>query len=385
MSKVLIRALATSVLALGLATPGLAQKSASGSVNGLNWKAESRIVGKTSTATLAAGGNPAYLAAGGNNTGVVALIMEYANGDAFICSGSLLNDRKSILTAGHCVSGGAGTANPVRTTAYFHDGSVADPFFNQTANTIEVASYFVNAGYTGEVIDQNDIAVLRLKDVAPNFAKSYAISTDSDLTGDNLHVVGWGGRSTVGGAVGTTPGTGPGRVRQGDNRYDFRLGDSDFGNYFDNFSNADYDFSYLSDFDSGLAANDASCMVAADAGIGANAKYCNLGVGDLEVGVAGGDSGGPQFLNGKISSVTSYGLTFFGLGDIDCLNAQLCNLNSSFGEFSGYVPTFIHSQFITDAQLAAIPEPASWAMMIMGFGLAGVATRRVRSSKVSFA
>jgi len=34
---------------------------------------------------------------------------------------------------------------------------------------------------------------------------------------------------------------------------------------------------------------------------------------------------------------------------------------------------------------AAVPEPASWALMLTGFGLAGVAMRRRRSTKVQFA
>ena len=38
------------------------------------------------------------------------------------------------------------------------------------------------------------------------------------------------------------------------------------------------------------------------------------------------------------------------------------------------------SQFITDRVISAVPEPATWAMMISGFGLAGSLIRRQRLS-----
>ena len=98
---------------------------------------------------------------------------------------------------------------------------------------------------------------------------------------------------------------------------------------------------------------------------------CNPYLGDIEVGVAGGDSGGPQFLNGKLASVTSYGLTFGAdFGDIDDA------LNSSFGEFSGYVPIYAHEDWLK----SVVPEPATWAMMIAGFGLVGTMMRRRRTA-----
>jgi hypothetical protein len=51
-------------------------------------------------------------------------------------------------------------------------------------------------------------------------------------------------------------------------------------------------------------------------------------------------------------------------------------LDASFGEFDCFIPTFIHADFIAAAQ--AVPEPASWALMITGFGLIGAMTRRQR-------
>lgn len=378
----------TKIVALLAAQIALPMAAHATNISGLTWQAQSTIVGQTSTATQApptapgTTGNPIYNG-GAQYSGVVALIMNEGAAGNFICSGTLLPDRRSILTAGHCVSHGAGTANPITTTAYFNPGLMPDSVVTSDAasTAITVSRYFVNPQYTGEVIDQNDIAVLRLSDFAPAYALSYDIDTAGDLTGQDYNVAGYGRRSDQGGSVGANLGTG--RLRQGDNRYDFRLGDADFDGFFDGgangfFGKAKTFFSYVSDFDDGLSQNDASCRLAVDGfGLAPSAKYCNTGIGPLEVSTAGGDSGGPQFVNGRIASVTSYGLTFgTDFGDIDNAN------NSTFGEFNGFVPTFIHQGFIAHAQSA--PEPNTWMQMILGFGAVGgsLRVRRRRSLAV---
>jgi hypothetical protein len=364
----------------------------SGSSGGLTWTAESKIVGVTSTATIAGGGNPIYVAPMPQKSGVVTLIMDYGAQGAFICSGSLLGDRKSVLTAGHCVSGGTehgGTAGLKSVTAYFYagdkpgqPGNLYNPdtvvFQSPEATAISSIGVSVHSEYTGQVIDQNDIAVVRLADFAPDWAQSYEIDYSAGLEGRDYTIDGYGGRSDTGGSVGVNLGVG--RLREGDNRYDFRLGDADFEGFLTDpgfFGSAAKDFSYIADFDDGTGAHDASCQLAvAGFGLAASAKYCNLGRGPREVSSAGGDSGGPQFgADGRLLSVTSYGLTFgTDFGDIDDL------LNDSFGELNGFVPLFIHRAFIE----SAVPEPQTWAMMLMGFGFVG-AGMRVRSRKIAFA
>ena len=389
MKKALFSGLVASVplATLLAASPAVAQRVQSGTFQGQTWEAQSRIIGMTPTSVdlspgVLGGGDPRFFPSA-NKSGVVALIMDYGPGGAFICSGSLLSNRVSILTAAHCVSDGFGTAGPLRTTAYFFDGNPNSRTpFGAGVRAVEIGNIAVNSGYTGEVIDQNDIAVLRLRNGV--FGTEAYDLYDADIqNGDGFNVAGYGGRSTIGGSFGVNARTG--FLREGDNTYSYRWGDDAFGGFFTDrdaagenfFGFAEIENSWVSDFDSGLAANDMGCLIAA--AVGAPAGFaCETGVGAREVGVAGGDSGGPQFIGGRISSVTSYGLSF-GTTFGDCR----AGLNSSCGEFSGWVPVSIHRDFIAEAM--AVPEPATWAMMIMGFGFAGtVARRRVRSN-VSFA
>ncbi|MCU0892508.1 MAG: PEPxxWA-CTERM sorting domain-containing protein [Sandarakinorhabdus sp.] len=360
-------------------------RTVSGTINGLAFEARSNLVARTSTGTLASGGDPRFFAATPQYRGVVGLLMETTAGN-FVCSGSLLPDRVSIITAAHCVSDGFGTADPIRTTAWFYNGSDPDvvyqgnPFADPNVTSREVSRYIINPGYTGEVIDQNDIAIIRLANAAPGWATSYDVDFTTDLTGQQFNIAGLGRRSTIGGDFGDNAGTG--RLRQGDNRLDFRFGDADWGGFFTNrdasgenfFGFAEIDHSWILDFDNGLEANDGSCRLAGAFGLG-GAKYCDLGIA-TEVGVAGGDSGGPGFINGRIVSVNSYSLSFgTGFGDIRA------GLNNSFGELDGVVPTYIHESFITAA--LGVPEPQSWAMLIAGFGLTGAAMRRRRAKVVA--
>jgi secreted trypsin-like serine protease len=364
-------AVMASLLAAATTPAGAATISGT-MANGMSFTASNAIVAANSTSTVAFGGDPRYFATAQKYSGVVSLIMDKGAEGSFICSGALLSDRRSILTAGHCVSGGAGSANPIKTTAFFYNGSDPDlvPHASNQATAVDVSRYFVNTGYTGQVVDQNDIAILRLAQDAPTFATAYDLYT-SDLTLAQFNVAGYGRRSTVGGNLGVDAGTG--RRRQADNRYEFRLGAPDIGGAFDgaldnpNKPAANIDNVYLADFDNGLRKNDAACLLTDAIGV-QSYKYCDLGLGAAEGTIAPGDSGGPGFIDGKIASVTSFGLTYYDYGDIDR------TYNSSFGEYGGYVATNIHSSWI--AAVMAVPEPSSWALMLTGFGLTGGMLRR---------
>jgi hypothetical protein len=118
----------------------------------------------------------------------------------------------------------------------------------------------------------------------------------------------------------------------------------------------------------------AAAVIGSSAAAAANG-FCTNGVGVQEVGIAGGDSGGAAFIGGKIASVNSYSLSFgTGFGDFKP------GLQSSWGEMNGFVPTFIHADFI-----AGVPEPSTWAMMILGFAVVGGGMRRRTALQARFA
>ena len=380
-----------AAVAMAFAAPASAG-TVSGKVGNLTYTATNYIIGGTSTATQAPPtapgtvGNPIYNPVRPKDNGVVALILNEGAAGNFICSGSLMSDRIHILTAGHCVSNGGGNITPISATATFYGGPDPDAVVGTTgtpaagAVRVNIASFSVNPLYSGDVIDDHDVAVLTLAEAAPGFANGYDLYT-GDLIGKEYNVAGYGRRSDQGGSVGADLGTG--RLRQGDNRYDTTLGDSVFGGAFTaaffGGTTGETTYSYISDFDNGLAQNDATCRLVVE-GFGgpASSKYCDLGVGALEVSTAPGDSGGPQFIDGKIASVTSYGLTFgTDYGDIDN------TLNDTFGEFNGFASTAYNASYINS--VLGLPEPASWAMMILGMGVIGFTMRRkIRLSNANF-
>ena len=352
----------------------------SGSFGNLSWQARSMLVGTIPTnggrgETILTGSMPAF-------SGTVGLLM-----DGFVCSGTLLSDRRTIMTAGHCVSAGAGvdvTPDNGVTVFFREPGSGPDVqlyYGGPGYTTIQSERVFVQEDYSGAVIDQNDIALVRLSELAPSYAESYELYT-GELTGRDMTVTGYGSTSTVGGNVGVDTAN-PNRLgwfRQGTNTYDFALGDEAFGTTWAEILGEPFEqiqYSYLSDFDNGLAAQDASCRISAASDFGGvpGTRFCDLGTGAREVGVAGGDSGGGSFINGMVASVNSYGLSFGPtFGDIRP------GLQSSYGEFTGYVPVWLHEQWINARLVGAVPEPTTWAMMIGGFGLVGGALRRRRTT-----
>lgn len=368
-------------IAIGAFSPGSQafERLDGGTFGNFSWIARSTLVAATSTGT-GAGADPLFWPNYSQHSGVVGLLMDFtaASGDEFVCSGSLLSDRVSILTAAHCVTDGSGSLNqPMSTTVFFYGGTNVDAqVYSRPVGTVTlgVSSISVNPLYTGAVIDDNDVAVLRLNSAAPSFAQSYGLYS-GPLDGLNFNVAGYGRRGTSGN-TGDTLGTGV--LRQGNNTFDYAWGDAAFGGAFAA-ELGPMDLigqSWVSDFDNGLAANDTGCrVVGAIVGI-TGTRYCNLGLGASEVSTAGGDSGGPQFIGGQIASVTSYGLTFIGLGDVDCLDQATCQLNATFGEFSGYAPVYHNLGFIQGVM--AVPEASRSAMLLLGLAAVGVAARKRR-------
>lgn len=78
------------------------------------------------------------------------------------------------------------------------------------------------------------------------------------------------------------------------------------------------------------------------------------------------------------------GLRSFGSGSVVGINLHLITSDTAYQVVNTPWASQLASNAVGGALTAPVPEPATWAMMIAGFGLAGTALRRRRVS-VSFA
>lgn len=278
--------------------------------------------------------------------GVAGLLITRPTG-TFLCTGSMVGVlRRHVLTAAHCLV----DASSVEAVFFPPDEA---PIIRATS------SYTIREGYTGEVIDENDIAIVDLGEAGEVREISSYDLFDGVAVGRDYNQVGFGASGS--GLTGTTvPG---GLRRQGFNRFDFAGIDPIFGDFWDG-QNV-----LFADFDSGLPAQDASCRLTAFF-VADTSPYCDAGLGPFEVLSGPGDSGGPLFVDGRVAAIASFGITFTGgvVGDIDG------ELNSTFGEFAGYVPIAPHARWIRK-QVAA-PEPTTFALLLVGLLALGAAARK---------
>ena len=277
-------------------------------------------------------------AGGPDLTGVVELII---NGDIG-CSGTLLSDGYSILTAAHCITSSFGSALPTSTVVKFLGASVAV--------TDTVAAYFVDPSWTGTGSQGGDLAVLRLTNQAPSDATGYSLYTGAMPTSaDVVAGYGLGGTGMTGGT------TSFGTLLVGANEYvetgsAFETGWSS-GLYVGEF----YDPNLPSTNALGLVV-DPTPYSAAD-----------------EVDIAHGDSGGPSFYDGQLVGVHDLGI---------CYGSTSCNMppsvsssnNSYFGELYADTSVAANATWIEGQE---VPEPASAGLF--GLGLAALAAFRFRS------
>ena len=231
-----------------------------------------------------------------------------------------MNTGIHVLTAAHCLTDDFGNFNAT--------GATADFELPGGTETVGVSQFFVHPGWTGDLLNGNDMAMLQLAAPAPPEAERFEIYRGEDEIGQVFEKAGYGQTGT--GDVGSQPGS-AGDKRDGINRFD-ALADIFSGVFFAPGSvNPGTQLNF--DFDNGDAANDA---------FGTFFGINGIGFGDDEINTAPGDSGGPSFLNGQVAGVTSYGFGFGGVPDVDP------GTNSSFGEISGEARVSFYQDWIDD-------------------------------------
>ena len=233
------------------------------------------------------------------HSGVGRLSISGSEGNS-LCTGTLLPDGKSILTAAHCLAE-EDASNLVANSVTFANA------FGTSRYTIDKA--IVHSGWRRDrLFDGNDIAILRLSDPVSTDVARYPINRGRGEIGKEVSLIGYGlSGSGNDGVVGRSAGV----LRAGSNTIDASRGK--------NSSLLVYDF------DNGKFQNDHTRLI--------TGRF-HLGLGRREAMTAPGDSGGPNLIDGKIAGITSFGQTRTDLSPV--LNPDVDNaLNSSFGEL-GY-------------------------------------------------
>ncbi|NDP48652.1 MAG: trypsin-like serine protease [Sulfuriferula multivorans] len=238
-----------------------------------------------------------------------------------VFSGVML-DSTHVLTAAHVVAGQVSSAGNVSFS--LNAGSYSQ--------TLKASSISVYTGYTGTTpgfdgVWHDDLAVVTLN--APITGVVGYDLYNGSLSGRTITLVGYGG-------------TGSTVKKVGQNVVDRVLNDDDSNNPSNNIEEV-----YVFDYDSTGSPN--------SYGGG------SLGAG-IEAGYTGGDSGSPVFISvggqWQIAGIANFNGT-----------------SQSGGPIGGGTIVSSYIPWINEQMAAPVPEPGTWAMMLVGMGLVGAAVR----------
>ena len=258
-----------------------------------------------------------------------------------VCTGSLIS-AFTILTAKHCTSGHSAGAFRVDFDQN-GNGSVQDP--GDLNMTVSAKFEAPDSPTTPNLTDGTDLAMLTLSSAAPAWASSFQLLS-AVTVGSQVTMVGYGGQ----GVNSLTPNTAGTSRWAAENIVD-KVGAAGFNN--PNSTNI-----ISTDFDNVSGTGNT---------LGGNPVNSSATPLQAEGTTAGGDSGGPLLF--YMQDTWYIGGVLSGGSDG----------TSSFGDISWWTGVGNYRSAIEDAGgefLSPIPEPASWAMALMGLCAFGALGRR---------
>ncbi len=246
--------------------------------------AGSGLFGDPNSPTYTVG--PTTVADGVNLSGVV------RSSGVGTCTGVLLGDDQSILTAAHCLlpSFGSGMLPSDVQVFFNYPGCTDYPFCNGTYHVTDPADMFIDPTWVsdGEALGLgNDLAVLRLSTPAPAFATVYSLftGTTADVLNTPVEVVGVGE-------------SGKGEIDAADYPAgnQMRQGESEF---------------------IGTCTSSPILVVGCTSPDNLLAAFSPGSPLNNQVEIAPGDSGGPTFDNGQVVGIHEF---------ISCVNTSVCGI-----------------------------------------------------------
>ncbi len=317
--------------------------------------------------------------AGSNYSGVVNLWFRDANNVVqSACTGSLLTGGK-ILTAAHCISNVAYTSFTAR-------------FYETGTGWVDVqgTEMVAKTGYvTGNVVSENDVAVLTLSSEPPSFARTYSLAVGPVL-GQTITLAGYGriGTGIRGDAYSSDQLNDNALLRTGKNVFETTcitdlndITDTDHCATFASGLAATRGGIFLADFDvGGVDPRFTDPTPVYPDGLCGRLGFCTPSVGTAfeEVLTGRGDSGSANFLSDwTVAGVTSFGsfngsvVARFGFqAGYTCV----ANVAGNDGCQSNY--EWVNAQLGIVPDPVTVPEPATGGLVAVGVLAMGVVARR---------